>query len=210
MRAARAETDRHAVLARDRESELATTLAERDRLRAEREAVTAELERLRTTIARLEREGQERVQQDRSTLDRLRGELDPLRSEADRLAALVRDRDAELEVVIRERDRVSVERESAKVEVGRLRMSMHQLEREHLDRGEQDRADLERLREENVRLRARIDPYEGPHSSSNPDEELRAAHARVASLQHELNNLRSLAREMRGMLAGIGIRFKEF
>ena len=46
-------------------------------------------------------------------------------------------------------------------------------------------------------------------SSPVRDEEFRAAHARVESLQRELADLNRLEREMRGMLGGIGIRFRE-
>jgi hypothetical protein len=46
-------------------------------------------------------------------------------------------------------------------------------------------------------------------ASSDQDEELRAARARVESLERELADVRRLERDMRGMLAGIGIRFRE-
>ena len=213
---ARAEVDRHAAMVRDRGADLATALGERDRLRTERDDTSAEVERLRATVAQLEREQDERARQDRDELEWLRAEVDPLRLEADRLATIVRDRDSDLEVAIRERDRSSAEKETARVEAGRLRMSIHQLERDLLDRGEQDHAQIDRLgsaldqlREENERLRARINRCAAPLPSPGRDAELRAAMARVVSLQGELADLRRLEGEMRGMLAGAGIRFRE-
>ncbi|HZW33340.1 MAG TPA: hypothetical protein VFF52_21665 [Isosphaeraceae bacterium] len=190
--AARGEVNRLAALVGDRDADLATAFAELYRTRAEREGATAEAERLRVTVARLECEQQERVQQHGAALDRLS-------ADADRLAALVRDREAELEAAIAERDRFSVERESARIEVQRLRMALHQLEREHCDRRERDGAELDRLRAMNEQLLAKASRFAAAVSSPHRDNQLQEAHARVVSLQREVVYLRSLAGEMRGM-----------
>lgn len=242
--AARAEADRLGTVVRDRDADLEKARSERDRLRVEKADALAEADalrvaagdaateadRLRAALARLEREQQEQGGYSRAEIDRLRAEVDrlgaelePLRHESDRLAALVRDREAALASAVAERDRLSVEKESARIEAARLRMSFQQLEREQLDRSEEDRAEIERLglaldrlqeendrlREANEQLRTRIDRCTTTAASPDGDEPLRDAQAKVMALQQELANLRRIEREMRGMLAGIGIRFRE-
>ena len=195
--AARGEVNRLAALVCDRDADLATAFAERDRIRAEREGATAEAERLRVTVTRLEREQQERVQQDGAEIDRLRAEIDRLCAESDRLAALVRDREVELKTAVAERDRFSVEWGSARVQVDRLRMALDQLEREYCERDERHDAELDQLRAMNDQLRAKAHRYAATDSSRDRNEELREAHARLVSLQREVVHLRHLAREMK-------------
>jgi hypothetical protein len=195
--AARGEVNRLAALVCDRDADLATAFAERDRIRAEREGATAEAERLRVTVTRLKREQQERVQQDGAEIDRLRAEIDRLCAESDRLAALVRDREAELKAAFAERDRFSVERGSARVEVERLRMALYQLEREYCERGERDGAELDRLRAMNEQLRAKAHRFAVTVSSPNRNEDLQKAHALLVSLQREVVSLRHRAGEMK-------------
>ena len=161
-------------------------------------------------------EHQDRAEQDRAEsgalraeADRLQGDIDPLRLETDRLAAIVRDRDAEVAAALAERDRHSVNKETARVEAGRLRMSLHELERMHLDRGEQDAAELDRIRAENEELRARIDRCTTSHATPPAVAHVGEDQPRVQALQQELADLRRVAGEMRRMLEGIGIRFRE-
>jgi chromosome segregation ATPase len=207
--AARGEVNRLAALVCDREAELGTAFDERDRIRAEREGATAEAERLRVTVTRLEREQQERAHQDGAEIDRLRAEIDRLCAESDRLAALVRDREAELESAVAERDRFSIERGSARVEVERLRMALYQLEREYCERGERDGAELNRLRAMNEQLRAKAYRFAPAVSSSDRHEELREAHARLVSLQREVVYLRCLAGERKRLPSPQAGRFEQ-
>jgi chromosome segregation ATPase len=196
--AARDEVSRLAALVCGRDADLAAACAERNRIRAEQDGATAEAERLRATLARLEREQQQRPQQDGAGIDRLRAEIDRLREESDRRAALVRDREVELEAAVVERDRFLVERRSARVEVERLRTALYQLEREYCDRVERDGAELDRLRAMNEQLRVKAHRFAAAVASPDRDEELQQAHARLVSLQREVVYLRHLAREMRG------------
>jgi fused signal recognition particle receptor len=191
------ESDRLAALVRDREAELTTVIAERDRIRAEGEGSKREAEQLRITVTRLEGEQQERVQQDGAEIDRLRAEIDRRCGESDRLAALVRDREAELKTAVAERDRYSVERRSARVQVERLRMALDQFEREYCERVERDGAELEQLRLMNEQLRANAHRFAAAASSPDRTQALREARARVVSLQREVVYLRHLAREMK-------------
>ena len=138
------------------------------------------------------------------------------RAEAERLAALLRDRDAELQAALAARDRLAMEKESAKVEAGRLRMTVYELEREKCDRAEHDRPEIDQLRAEIGRHLAEIDRLRAgqaqdpaPVASAGNGEGLRAADTHVASLQRELADSRRLQDEMRGILGAMGIRFRE-
>jgi chromosome segregation ATPase len=195
------ESDRLAALVRDREAELATACSDRDAIRAERENAVAEAEQLRVTFTRVERELQEWVQQDDAEIDRLRAHVERLSTESDRLAALVRDGEAELKAAVAERDRFSVERGSAKVQVDRLRLALAQMERESVERDERLGAELDRLRAMNEQLRAEAHRFVAPFSNPIRDAELQEAHARLVSLQRELVHLRHQARQMK-WLAG--------
>jgi hypothetical protein len=154
---------------------------------------------------------------------RWEADLGGARAEIDRLAALVQDRDADLATSLAAQDRLLAERESARVEVERIRMALYQLEGEQVDRGEQERTEIDRLQADNERLRLghdrlleeneRLRNGRGggaePASSPDRDEELRKARARVESLEREVAEVRRLENEMREILAGIGIRFRE-
>jgi chromosome segregation ATPase len=79
------------------------------------------------------------------------------RGELNRLAALVRDRDAELATAIAERDAIRAEREGATAEAERLRVTVTRLEREQQERVQQDAAEIDRLRAEVDRLSSESD-----------------------------------------------------
>jgi chromosome segregation ATPase len=210
--------------------ERATLAAEVEQSRGEVEPIQGDLLRLQGELeARtVEEAGRERETAERQ--QRWEADLQAARSEAERLAALVRDREAELAAAIEARDRASNERESVKVEARRLRLALDQYEREQYDRGEEDQAeidrfraqfdllraenervrtDLDRLRAENEQLRAQPVRNGAPVSSSDRDEQLRTVTAQVESLQRELAESRRLQSQMSAMLGGIGIRFRE-
>ncbi len=191
-------------------------------LAEERASLTTEAERLRAEVERLQGELQaivdQRAAQEREYGERVQwaeADLPAARAEAERLAALLRDRDAELQAALAARDRLAMEKESAKVEAGRLRMTVYELEREKCDRSEHDRPEIDQLRAEIGRHLAEIDRLRAgqaqdpaPAAAGN-GEGLRAADTRVESLQRELADSRRLQDEMRGILGAMGIRFQE-
>jgi hypothetical protein len=95
-------------------------------------------------------------------------------------------------------------------------MALHQLERDHIERGERDlvefdklRTFVDQLRDESEQLRARVDSGAPVAPPTDRDEELRVARDRIAALQLELAELRRVDTELRALLSGVGIRFRE-
>ncbi len=199
VEALRAEVDRLSLAARDRDA----AIAERDvRHQSEVEALRAEVDRLLAST----REHDEAIAEaDRRRLE----EIEALRERADRLAANLGEAQGRASALTLERDRLATERDSARVQAERLRIAIQQLERDQLDRGEQDGSEIERLRAENRALHLRVERFNSPAALPPRDDALRAAHARIQSLEQELADLHRLEWEMRGLLSGIGIRFRE-
>ncbi len=219
----RSEVDRLTISA----SMLETTIAEREEAIAEREAAMAERDRLRAEVDEGLRRSLSEVEALRAEVDRLIfagrerdeamaeadrrrvEEIETLRERADRLAASLGEAQGRAAALTIERDRLASERDSAQVQAERLRIAIQELERDQLDRGERDGSEIERLLAENQALRLRVDRFPSPAMLPPRDDALRAAHDRIQSLEQELADLHRLEWEMRGLLSGIGIRFRE-
>lgn len=198
----------------------AELLSERNALKAGREELEAEHDELRVRNNRLRAEYDQIHAHNEGLLaerDRLRAELETsesLRTELERSTVeRRREWDAEMATARAEIDRLRGERAGALEEAEGHRVTLSRLRTEIDKAGRQDRAEIDLLRLELDELRAAIARGQNAPVSvpADPDRthELGAALARVDVLQRELADSRRLEKEMRSLLAGIGIRFRE-